>query len=96
MRRFLGCQPSWYLLTTLYKYIFTQDVANASVNTCCKLKFSGRQYFVIRWGFYIKLKVFRLRAFLWRMSQTSRDRDNSCRVRTHEKNSGDVFTDWAE
>ena len=48
-------------------YIFTQDEADASVrNTCCKLKlvflekrvqFSGRQYFEIRWGFYIKLKV---------------------------------------
>ena len=53
--------------------IFTQDVTDASVNTCCKLKlvflekrlyFSGKQYFEIRWGFYIKLKVFWLRAFL--------------------------------
>ena len=31
-----------------------------------------------------------LRAFLWRMSQTSRDRVNSSRVRTHENNSGDA------
>ena len=77
--------------------IFTQDVTDASVNTCCKLKlvfleerllFLGRQYFEIRWGFYIKLKVSWLRAFLWCLSQTSRDRDNSRRVRTHEKISG--------
>ena len=40
---------------------------------------------------YIKLKVSWLRAFLWCMSQTSRDRDNSRRVRTREKNLGDVF-----
>ena len=87
-------------------YIFTQDEADASVrNTCCKLKlvflekrlqFSGRQYFEIRWGFYIKLKVSWLRAFLWCMSQTSRDRDNSVRVRTHKKISGDVLSDWAQ
>ena len=79
--------------------IFTQDVTDASVNTCCKLKlvflekslwFSGRQYFEIRWRFFIKLKVSRLRAFLCCMSQTSRDRDKSRRVRTHEKNSGET------
>ena len=39
---------------------------------------------------YIKLKDSRLRAFLWCMSQTSFDRVNSRRVRTHEKNSGDA------
>ena len=74
--------------------IFTQGV-----NTCCKLKlvfvekrlyFTGRQYFEIRWGFYIKLKDSWLRAFLWCMSQTSRDRNNSRRVRTHDKNSGET------
>ena len=74
-----------------------QDVTDASVNTCCKLKlvflekclhFSSRQYFEIRWGFYIKLKVSWLRALLWCMSQTIRDRNNSCRVWTHENNSG--------
>ena len=56
---------------------FTQDVTDASVNTCCKLKFvflekrlwfSGRQYFEIRWGFYIKLKVSWPRALLWCVS----------------------------
>ena len=79
--------------------IFTQDVTHSSVNTCCKLKlvflekrlqFSGRQYFEIRWGFHIKFKV------SWFMHQrnarslTSRDRDNSLRVPTHEKNSGET------
>ena len=43
----------------------------------------------LKWGVYIKLKVFWLRAFLWCMSQTSRDRVNNHRVRTHGKNSGD-------
>ena len=77
---------------------FTQDVTDASVNIRCKLKlvflekrlwFSGRQYFEIRWGFYIKLKVSWMRAFLWCMSQKNRDPDNSRPVRTHEKNSGE-------
>ena len=50
LRRFPGCQLSWYLeLPNIY-----EDVINASVNTCCKLKlvfsekrlwFSDRQYF---------------------------------------------------
>ena len=31
-----------------------------------------------------------MRSFLWCMSKTSRDRVNSRRVRTHEKNSGDA------
>ena len=81
--------------------IFTPDVTDASVNTCCKLKlvflekrlqFSERQYFEIRWGFYIKLNVSWLPAFLsnWCMRQTSRDRDKSHRVRTHEKKSGET------
>ena len=35
-------------------------------------------------------------AFLWCMSKTSCDRVNSRRVWTHEKNSGDVFADWAQ
>ena len=44
-----------------------QDVTDASFNTCCKLKLvflekraslvSGRQYFEIRRGFYLKVKV---------------------------------------
>ena len=44
----------------------------------------------ILWGFYIKLKVSWLLAFLWCTSQTSRDRDNSRRVRTQEKNLGET------
>ena len=48
-------------------------------------------------GYFIsKVKVSRLRAFLWCMRQTIRDRDNNRRVRKHEKNSGDVFADWAQ
>ena len=35
MRRFRGCQPSWYLLQYRNSLIFTQDVTDASVNTCC-------------------------------------------------------------
>ena len=45
---------------------------------------------ILKWRVYIKLKVSWLRAFLWCMSQTSRDRVNSRHVRTHEKNSGDA------
>ena len=45
---------------------------------------------ILKWRVYIKLKVSWLRAFLWCMSQTSRDRVNSRRVRTHKKNSGDA------
>ena len=53
-----------------------------------KSVFSFRVDSILKWRVYIKLKVSWLRAFLWCMSQTSRDRDNSRRVRTHEKNSG--------
>ena len=52
--------------------------------------FSFRVDSILKWRVYIKLKVSWLRAFLWCMSQTSRDRDNSRRVRTHEKNSGET------
>ena len=45
---------------------------------------------ILKCSVYIKLKDSWLRAFLWCMSQTSRDRVNSRRVRTHEKNSGDA------
>ena len=55
-----------------------------------KSAFSFRVDSVLKWRVYIKLKVSWLRAFLWCMSQTSRDRVNSRRVRTHEKNSGDA------
>ena len=39
---------------------------------------------------YIKLNISWLHAFLWCMRQTSHDQVNSCRVQTHEKNSGDA------
>ena len=45
---------------------------------------------ILKWRVYTKLKVSWLRAFLWCMNQTSRDRVNSRHVRTHEKNSGDA------
>ena len=55
-----------------------------------KSVFSFRVDSILKWRVYIKLKVSWLRAFLWCMSQTSRDRANGRHVRTHEKNSGDV------
>ena len=55
-----------------------------------KSVFSFQVDSILKWRVYIKLKVSWLRAFLWCMSQTSRDRVNSRRVRTHEKNSGDA------
>ena len=56
-----------------------------------KSVFSFRVDSILKWRVYIKLKVSWLRAFLRSMSQTSRDRVNSRRVHTHEKNSGDAF-----
>ena len=55
-----------------------------------KSVFSFRVDSILKWRVYIKLKVSWLRAFLWCMNQTSRDRVNSRHVRTHEKNSGDA------
>ena len=55
-----------------------------------KSVFSFRVDSILKWRVYIKLKVSWLRAFLWCMSQTSRDRDNSRRVQTPEKNSGET------
>ena len=45
---------------------------------------------ILKWRVYIKQKVSWLHAFLWCMSQTSRDQVNSRHVRTHKENSGDV------
>ena len=53
-----------------------------------KSVFSFRVHTILKWRVNIKLRVSWLRAFLWCMSQTSRYRVNSRRVRTHEKNSG--------
>ena len=55
-----------------------------------KSVFSFRVDSILKWRVYTKLKVSWLRAFLWCMNQTSRDRVNSRHVRTHEKNSGDA------
>ena len=55
-----------------------------------KSVFSFRSDSILKGRVYIKLKVSWLRAFLWYMSQTSRDWVKSHRVRTHEKNSGDA------
>ena len=55
-----------------------------------KSVFSFRIDSILKWKVYIKLKVSWLRAFLWSVSQTSRDRVNSRHVRTHKKNSGDA------
>ena len=52
--------------------------------------FSFRVDSILKCIVYIKLKDSWLRAFLSCMNQTSRDRVNSCRVRTHENNSGDA------
>ena len=54
-----------------------------------KSVFSFRVDSILKWRVYIKLKVSWLPAFLWCMSQTRRDWNNSHRVRTHERNS-----DW--
>ena len=52
------------------------------------LCFSFWVYSILKWVAYIKLKVSWLHAFLWCMSQTSHDQDNSRDVQTHKKNSG--------
>ena len=55
-----------------------------------KSVFSFRVDSILKWRVYIKLKVSWLRAFLWCMNQTSRDWNNSRRVRTHQKNWGET------
>ena len=55
-----------------------------------KSVFSFRVDSILKWRVYIKQKVSWLHAFLWCMSQTSRDQVNSRHVRTHKENSGDV------
>ena len=92
MRRFRGCRLSWWHLKLPNIY---EGVIDASVNTYCKVKlifcksvFSFRVESILKWRVYIKLKVSWLRTFLCCKSQTSRDRVNSRRVRTHEKDSG--------
>ena len=57
-----------------------------------KSAFSFRVDKISKWRVYIKLKVSWRRAFPSCMTQTGRDRVNSRRVRTHEKNSGDAVS----
>ena len=95
MRRFHGSQLSWHLkLPHIY-----EDVIDASLNTCFKLKdvfwekrlyFSGRQYFEME-SLYQTESCLTSCIFLWCMSQTSRDRADSRHVRTHKNNSGDAI-----
>ena len=95
--RFRGRQPSWYLFKIL-QYLrktwpmqaWTPVVSSSLYFWKGVVSFRADSILKIRWGFYIKLKVSWLRAFLWCMSQTSRDWNNSRRVRTHEKNPGET------
>ena len=71
MQRFRGCQPLWYILKTIYKYLRQTWPMQAWIPVVSwsfyfwksVFSFSGRQYFEIRWRFYIKLKVSWLRHF---------------------------------
>ena len=56
-----------------------------------KSVFSFRVDSILKWRVYIKLKVSWLRTFLWCMSQTSRDRVNSRRVRNSLHNNTKHF-----
>ena len=89
MRRFRGCQLSWHIkLPNIY-----EGVIDASVNTCCKLKLvflEKRQDSLVFGQTVFRNQMGILYQILWCMSQTSRDRDNSRRVRTPEKNSGET------
>ena len=93
MRRFRGCQLSWHLkLPNIYEDVPMQawiPVVSSSLYFR-KSVFSFRVDSILKWRVYIKLKVSWLRAFLWCMSQTIHDQNNSCRVRTHKKNSGET------
>ena len=98
IRRFRGCQPSWYLLKTLYKYLRKPRPMQAWIPVVRWSLHFWKSVFSFRADSILKLdgdfisnwKVSWLRAFLSCISQTSRDRDNSRRVRTHEKNSGEA------
>ena len=93
MRRFRGCQLSLHLNSLIFTKAWSIKVWIPVVSSSLyfwKSAFSFRADSILKWRVYIKLKVSWLRAFLWCMSQTSRDRVNARRVRTHEKNSGDA------
>ena len=93
MRRFRGCQLSLHLNSLIFTKAWSMKAWIPVVSSSLyfwKSAFSFRVDSILKWRVYIKLKVSWLRAFLWCMSQTSRDRVNSRRVRTHEKNSEDA------
>ena len=93
MRRFRGCQLSLHLNSLIFTKAWSIKAWIPVVSSSLyfwKSAFSFRADSILKWRVYIKLKVSWLRAFLWCMSQTSRDRVNARRVRTHEKNSGDA------
>ena len=94
MRRFRGCQPSWYLLKTLYKYLRKPWPKQAWIP-------------VVSWSLYFWKRVFRFRAdsilksdgdFIsnWKFPDCVHffgawaRQVNSHHVRTHKKNSGDA------
>ena len=76
--------------------IFTQDVTDASVNTCCKLKLvflEKRQDSLVFGQTVFRNQMGILYQILWCMSQTSRDRDNGRRVRTPKRTQEKLFAD---
>ena len=96
MQRFRGFQRLWYILKTIYKYLRQTWPMQAWIPVVSwsfyfwKSVFSFWADSILKSDGDFKLKVSWLRAFLWCTIQTSRDRDNSGRVRTHEKNSGET------
>ena len=101
MRRFRGCQLSRHLkLPNIYEGMIDAS-ANTRLYYYWVLQIQAWVYFwksvcsfrvdsILKWRVCIKLKDSWQCAFVWCMSQTSRDRVNSGRVRTHEKNSGEA------
>ena len=83
-----GILNSWIFKKAWSMQEWTLVVSSSLYNW--KSVFSFRVDSILNWRVYIKLKVSWLRAFLWCMSQKSRDRDNSRRVRTQEENSGET------
>ena len=97
MRRFRGCQLSCDLkLPNIYEGMIDANMNIPVVSSSLYfwksvfsfwadsiLKSDGD--FISKWKFPDCVH-----AFLWCMSQTSRDRDNGLRVRTHKKNSGET------
>ena len=61
-----------------------------------KSVFSFRIDSILKWRVYIKLKVCWLRAFLWCMSQTSRDRVNSRMYELTKRTQEMLFADWVQ